>query len=345
MVYKWSIFLLCSLTSLYGDIDSNTSTQYSYIDITHAMISDQFEHLSKSIDTTLSSNFEKPYSSKIDKVRAKSASLDSFFQTNKFINQTDETFVRINLKSFFYSKEKEDFKVKVRAHIPLSRTKKHYNLFFEDITQDNVKTTLKDNLETSSPSIGLNYFAAETYGIKSKYSVGTSGIKPFLRARYNLNFQTKNWIIELIQQFKYSSDKKFEEKSTIYFDKLLSSSELFRFLIFRGTQENENGMDYGTSLKYFFTLNKTTAISLKQSFFANTKYQHITSNHDLNIKHKTFSGVHDYETQFNLRKNIWKKWFYYELTPGVNFHKKHRYKANYSIYFSIDMYFGKLYKK
>ncbi len=343
MFYKYTILFLFS--SLYANLDLNTSSQYSYIDTTHAIISDELESLSKSMDTALSSNFEKSNISKIDKVRAKSASLDSFFHTSKFIDETDETFVRINFNSFFQSKGKANFKAKVRAHIPLSRTKKHYNLFFEDITQDNLKNALKENEKTSSLAIGFNFFAPKTYGIKSKYSIGTSGIKPFLRARYDLNFQTHNWIIEPIQQFKYSSNKKFEEKTTIYFNKLFSSSELFRFLLFRATQEKEKGMDYGTSVQYFLTLDETTVISLKQSLFGNTKYQDISYKDDFTKDYKIFSGIHNYYTSLSWRKNIWKKWFYYELSPGVNFHKQNDFKVNYSIFFSIDIYLGKIYKK
>ena len=40
------------------------------------------------------------------------------------------------------------------------------------------------------------------------------------------------------------------------------------------------------------------------------------------------------------RENIWKEWLFYELGPGVNYHKRYDYRPNYNISFGIDMFFG-----
>lgn len=346
MLLTYKIILLTSLyyLTLYADTNSPES---SYIDDTHNLLSDTVYSWSDSIDTTLSGSFSDSNLTKIEKTREKSNAIDSFFQTRKFIDETDQTFVRLNFNSFFQSKSNDNFKYKIRAHIPLSRTKKSYNLFIEDITQDNIKNTLSnENLnEGATPDIGINFFVPKTYGVNSKYSIGTSGVNPFIRARFNLNFKTDSWIIEPVQQFKYSSNHKFEEETNIYFDKLLSSSELLRFTIYRATQEEENGMDYAFIAQYYTTLKQHAAISISQSFSGNTQYQDITYNSDMSESTSTYKGINTYFTSLNWRQNVWKKWFYYEVTPGVSFSKQYDYEANYSVRFSIDMYFGKLYKK
>lgn len=344
--HKLIILLLITTTHLYANQNNNEN---SYLDDTHSVISDTVHDWSHYIDKKLSGYSDANISKntqRINKTKAKSNSLDSFFHTKKFIDATQETFVRMNFNSFIQSKDKESFKYKIRAHIPLSRTKKSYNLFIEDITQENVKNSLTNNdNEVETPDIGINFFSPRTYGVNSKYSIGTSGINPFVRARFNLNYQTKTWVIQPVQLFKYSSNEKFEEETNIYFDKLLSSSELLRHILYRGTQEKRKGMDYGLIIQYFKSLKNDTAIQISQSFSGNTKYQSPTNNLDEVENMNTFKGIHDYYTGINWRQNIWKKWFYYEITPGVNFHRQYDYKANYSIRLSIDMYFGKLFKK
>ncbi len=347
--YKFIFLLLLTYLHLNADTNATKNLENSYLDHTHNIISDTLHDWSDYLDKKLSSHSDAnntQNSPRINQTKAKAKSIDSFFQTRKFIDSTEETFVRINFNSFFQSRAKESFKYKIRAHIPLSRTKKSYNLFLEDITQDNLKSTLANQgSDATSPDIGINYFAPDTYGINSKYSIGTSGINPFVRARFNLSYKTDNWIIQPVQLFKYSSNKKFEEETNIYFDKLLSNSELIRFTLYRATQEKERGMDYALVIEYFKSLKNKSAFGITQSFSGNTKYQDIPYNSNVTGNTEIFEGVNNYYTSIHWRQNIWKKWFYYELTPGVNFHRKRDYQPNYSILLSVDMYFGKFFKK
>ena len=346
MSFIVKIILLSSFSyaCIYAD---DSIYEDSYIDDTHNVLSDTVSDLSTSIDNMFSNTFSDSNTTSNNKITKKADSLDSFFQTKKFIEETDETFVLINFNSIFQSNGTHDFKYKIRAHVPLSRTKKNYNLFIEDITQDTVQNVLSNETlhDSSTPDIGINFFSPTTYGINSKYSIGTSGINPFVRARFNLNFKTKKWNIEPVQQFKYSTKHGFEEETNIYFDNLLSNSELLRYTVYRGTNENTEGMNYSFSASYVKTISQKTAVSISQVFFGNTKYQHITYNPNMTTNSTTFKGISSYFTSVNFRQNIWKKWFYYSLSPGVGFNRANEYKANYSMLFSIDMYFGKLYKK
>jgi len=207
---------------------------------------------------------------------------------------------------------------------------------------DNAKNILKDDLEEDRlvPDIGVHYFAAETYGVESRYSLGFGGIHPFISARYNIPIKTNEWQINPVQLFKYSTKDEFEEETNIYFDKQLEELSLFRIQLHRKTQSKIDGMDYGLLLQYYWNPKKDTGLRLSQSFLGNTKYQYIVDGSVEPAHTETYSGVNNYVTSFSWRENIWRKWFYYEVRPGVNFEKQYDYEPNYTIRLFLDFYFG-----
>lgn len=362
MVNHRGIILLALLSSLsYANRDTcfveRNSTaesgqgQFNYIDETHASLSSSVLEWSETIDMTIGEwlghkdgncthcNAE---TADIDQTSLKSQvrSADAFFQNRKYLNETDDVFIRVRTGGFFQSKGSEDYEVKLRAQIPFSRCKKHFNIFINDMTIDNVNNILKKD-EKDTPNIGVNYFAPQRYGIKSRYALGFSGIDPFVSARYNMPFQTGNWLIDPVQFFQYSLDDKFEEETNIYFDRQFKEMSLFRMQLHRKTQENIDGMDYGLSVQYYWSLKEKIGLGFSQSFFGNTKYPYTVEGDDAMPKVKTYGGIHNYLTEFTWRENIWRKWFYFEVRPSVNFHKQYDYKPNYAVRVFFDFYFGK----
>ena len=267
--------------------------------------------------------------------RIKSA--DAFFQNNKYLDETENNYVRIRLESFFQSKESSDFDLTLRAQMPFRKSKKHLKIFVENINVDNARDILQDDDKENSPDIGVSYFAPDTYGINARYSLGLSGIEPFVKARYNMPIKTDKWLIDLVQQFQYSSDDKFEEETNIYFDKEVGKKSLLRIQLYRSSQEDVDGMNYALSLRYYESLKKHTGFGFGQTFVGNTEYQYTDDNGQTN----TFAGINDYITSVSFRKNIWRKWFFYEVRPSVSFHKQYDYEANYRIRVFFDIYLGK----
>lgn len=66
--------------------------------------------------------------------------IDQFFKNDKYIDETEVSFLRIRLGSAFQSKESADFSYKIRAQIPLSRTKRSFQLFIDDVEENYFET-------------------------------------------------------------------------------------------------------------------------------------------------------------------------------------------------------------
>lgn len=272
-----------------------------------------------------------------DKVNA----VDQFFQNEKYLNETDNTYIRIRIQSYLQTKGSNDFDLKLRAQIPFSRSKKNLRIFVDDLTVDNADNTLQDvSNDDDTPDIGIHYYAP-IRKIKSRYSIGLSGINPFVKARYNMPVRVNEWLVDTVQLFEYSTDDKFEEETNIYFDRSWSDDSLVRIQLHRSTHEETDGMDYLLSAQYFKATKKDAGYGIAQSFYGNTKYKYTVDNGAVIPETETYGGINSYVTTFSWRENIWRKWFYYEIRPSVSFEKQYDYEPNYRALVFLDFYFGK----
>ena len=305
------------------------------IDETHQNISNKVISASEYIDNALYSLFEED--NQIDYIKKDVQSIDSFYKNEKFIDETAESFLRIRVQSNHQKLDETSFDVKLRAYLSLSKTRQNIKLFIEDVNQDNYKDLPFKNstANDASMAVGISYFTLSYYNIDSKYSLGIRGLSPYIKVRYKKTFAYNGWEIEPTQSFTYSTKTNFKEETRVYFDKKLDKQNLFRVDVARSSESNQAGMQYSLALEYFYQPKKNKGINITQSFLGDTKYNYLE-----NGQEKTYNGIYTYSTDISWRESIWKKWFFYEIKPGVDFQKVHNYKVNYKILFLTDFYFG-----
>jgi len=345
------IILILILNNSYSDSTVETKTNPDYIDeqynvISHTVIK-WFDSIDKNFtnwvfDLTTDENTKEKHAVNQDQVGEDS--IDSFFQNEKFLEESDDAYILLRVSSFFASREGEKFKPKARAQIPLRQTRKRLKLFVEDFNRDNAKDILTDNdqIQETAPKIGIHLFSSKSQSITSKYSLGIRGVYPFARARYSKEIPVNEWLIEPVQSFVYSTKDKFEEKTDIYFDRQLIDKSLFRIQLHRQTKSKTDGMDYSLGFSYHKFLKDKVGLRFSQLFWGNTEYTYtLNKATDPVTKSEPYSGISNYVTSISWRQNIWKKWFFFEVQPSVSFHKQYDYKPNYSLNIDLEFYFGK----
>ncbi len=341
-IKQLSIFLL-TVVLLFGNSGTENNTEYNYIDETHEAVSKSILQSSTYIDNTLGSFIgdidgfvDQEESNQLETLSTDMQEMDSFYKNEKFMEDTDKSFVRVRATSKIQSIEKDDNNINIKARLSFYKSRKNIKLFIEEDDNDGKEIDgLSD--ENSKINVGLSYLTPEYYSITSRYKLGVSGFDPYVSARYKFKYETNGWLIEPVQTFKYEiKDKEFKEETEIYFDTKLDESKLFRIKLSRGTKSNDDGMDYGTSLIYYHSINSATVFNISQSFFGNTEYEYT----DEDNQTVSYHGINTYSTNISWRQSIWKKWFFYEISPGVDFRKSNDYKANYKITLLVDFYFG-----
>jgi len=343
MAMKQFGILLLTCVLLFGDSSAEDGTAYSYIDDAHEVLSENILQSSKYIDDTLSgwvsgvdSIIEHKDNNQSNILSREVQKIDSFYKNEKFMEDTDKSFIRIRATSKVQSMGEDDNNINIKARLSLYKSRKNIKLFIEEEDADDKDIDgVPDG--NSKIYIGLSYLTPEYYSITSKYKLGFSGFNPYVSARYKIKYEINGWLIEPVQKFKYKiKDKEFKEETDIYFDTKLDKSRLFRIKLSRGTKSNDDGMDYGAALIYYYLTGKKASLNVSQSFSGNTKYKY----EDKNDQTISYHGINTYSTNVSWRHSVWKKWFFYEIKPGVDFSKVNDYKANYKVVFLTDFYFG-----
>lgn len=339
-------FLLCILSAfdLFADTNATAQTFGQYLDKKQEIFSKKVTNLFDGIDQGISGWFwsedDEMYCDEkekrlVDEFFEQQSSIDEFFKSDKYIDETEASFLRIRLGSVFQSKESAAFSYKIRAQIPLSRTKKSFQLFIDDVQENYFDTAASTETTEKSTQVGVNYFAPTYKEIKSKYSIGMSSLVAYARARYSMDFKIDEWLIQPSQQFKYSLESDWSEETNIYFDRNLYKNSIFRTTLHRKTQSHVDGFDYALALSYYLTLSNKKGFSFTQQFWGNTKYV-------CDVAPEQYNGISDYSSFASWRQNIFRKWIAYEVQPGVSFHRQYNYEPNYVLRFYVDFYFGNI---
>ncbi|WP_456450294.1 hypothetical protein [Hydrogenimonas sp.] len=319
------------------------------VDRLHGYLSDTVVDLSESLDTTLAGALgekenEEAKKRAMQKERERS---DAFFQTRRYLNETARTYVRLRASASLQSLGDDATHFNVRAHLPLNRVRRRLRLFVEDVNEENADNLVKRTDETgttdtgrpvdTSPKFGLNYFAPRAFGIRSKYSLGLSGLHPYVRARYSYFHQAGRWMIEPVQTLQYSEKYDFSEHTSLYFDTEPAPDTLFRIQFDRGTQAHEKGMYYGAGVGYYWTLSRHTGMRLVQTFRGDTGYEYTPEGEN---ETRRFKGIYSYTTAFGYRRSFWRPWLFVEVIPAVNFSRTRDYDPNYTVTVLVDMFIG-----
>lgn len=305
-----------------------------YIDEKHKQFSNYVVKVFDDIDSSISRWVQDSDDNETGEDEA-ITNIDKFFKDEKFIEETERSFLRIRLGAEFQSKDDEDYNYKIRAQIPLNRTKKSFQLFIEDV--ENSYSAPETPIETkdTSTAVGINFFAPIYKDIKSKYSIGISSLTPYAKARYSKDFKVDDWVIQPTQQFKYSLKSEWSEETNLYFNRALDERSLFRTTLHRKTQSHVDGFDYAVIFSYYLTLSSKKGFSISQQFWGNSKYK-------CAVAPQEYNGISNYSTSLSWRQNIFKQWISLELGPGISFHRQYEYEPNYLFMFNVDFYFGNI---
>ncbi|MDD3475938.1 MAG: hypothetical protein PHI38_03635 [Sulfurimonas sp.] len=337
MMKQYFIALILYLSLSINLIAENNTTQHTfnkYVDESHKEFSNYVVDFFSGVDNSISYWVKDTDNNETIENQTLS-SVDEFFKDKKFIEDLESSFIRLRLGTTLQSKESIDFNYKIRAQIPLSRTKKSFQLFISDIEDNHIDTDVLALKKNTSTQVGVNYFAPIYKDIKSKYSIGISSLTPYAKARYSKDFKANKWLIQPTQQFKYSFKSDWSEETNIYFDRALDERSLFRTTLHRSTQAHVDGFDYALSFSYYLTPSHKKGFAVSQLFWGNSKYS-------CEIHPEQYSGISNYATQFSWRQNIFRKWITYEIQPIVSFHREYNYEPNYILQFNLDFYFGNI---
>lgn len=320
-------FLIHTLLCLNFLFASNLST----LDAVHSKISQETEHFLHGIDIYIANFLDNISNSSLEHNsynNSDSYTMDVLFQNEKFRNETKDSFLLFSNDYTLNSLEKSEFNTAIRGKIALNESNERTKLFFMG---KNKSQHLNHGDE--KPEIGISYLSHIRDDLDIQYSLGLRSFNPHIGTRLSYTHKTTNWIITPEQYVEYSIKDEFKERTTLYLDKARPNNALFRLRLERSTESKNRGMSYNGTIYYFLTPKENTGIYFMQGFYGNTSYK--------NSENRYFRSINNYLTAISFRQNIFKKWFFYEISPAINFAEANDFEANYSLYLRFDIFFGK----
>lgn len=309
---------------------------------------------SSNLDKKLADNFGAeenasaplPYSdTKIDKEREKetyrtSVGLDEFFKEGTYLDTTNRSYIKLSGGYEFDKRGGPSTFYSISARIKLPKTQEKLQLYIGDDTQDKTKLSSGQyGTNNGNGGVGLKYFIPSFFSrLYSSASIGVTRIdNPYANARFEYPVFAGDWLLKPTQNFKLSRDNKFEEWTSLYFDRKLADQELVRLLLQRSTKTDAVGMNYLSQLSYMDTVsngsgfNHYVAMNGRTKELTGTVYENGATPKE---------GVYEYALGTVWRQKLFRDYLFYQLQPIVSFHEQYDYKANYIFRMSVDLYFG-----
>ena len=160
---------------LFAESSRTTQTFQEYIDEKQKVLSNKVINLFDSIDRGISRSIGSADNEKYCEDMEQKAvndffqdknSVDEFFKNDKYTSETEKSYLRVSIGAAFESKNSTSFIHKVRAQVPLSRTKESFKLFIDDVTLAEIIWVLKSvYLQKSKEISALLYPIIEHDGI------------------------------------------------------------------------------------------------------------------------------------------------------------------------------------
>ncbi|WP_457595793.1 hypothetical protein, partial [Hydrogenimonas sp.] len=295
----WWLALLAALGARADGTAADANA--TYIDRLHDSLSSTLTSWSDTLDEALAKALggegERGRDANGTSLQRERRDTDTFFQTRKYLAETSGTYIRVRGAASLSSLSRDETRLSVRLHLPLSKVRRRLRFFVEDLDDRNAGDLFRRTpsaqqaatLGDTEPKFGLNYFAPRAFGIYSKYSLGFSGLHPYVRGRYGRVFEAGAWIVEPVETLQYSEKYDFSESTDLYVDTEPRAGELFRIRLYRGTRAHRDGMVYGAGVSYAWRFSRHTGVRLVQSFAGDTDYTYTPPGENSSRK---FSGIH-----------------------------------------------------
>ena len=157
---KIILLFLCSLSCAQ---DNNATLQNnSYIDQAHRILSDRTESIATAIDDFIANRINTLLHQPKNQATHDPGKADTLFQSEKFLDETWKSFIKLSTNGQYNSKDSNDFSETISASLALNRSNQRFKLFINNLSSDqtNSLTEKADNTQ-SKTEIGLSIILSD----------------------------------------------------------------------------------------------------------------------------------------------------------------------------------------
>lgn len=267
---------------------------------------------------------------------ALSRGIDSFFGDETSLNEGNDSQALVTLSHTISETTKPELLAKVRIKLRLPRTKNKLNLVVDNISDnfrnDQVAESQVDRVSEENQENDLTTALRYSVIADEKWDVNTNaGIKikipldPFLSLRARRNFYYNEWKLGLTQNIFWFNSLGLGEVSRADLEHPILQNALFRFSNSASWLKEEDFFRFNHNLTLYQPLTPRSAFSLSAGISS-------LSEPEIHIESYSLSAA--------FRLNILRRWFFFEVIPGITYPEERNFSSVYSVIFKFESAFG-----
>ena len=246
--------------------------------------------------------------------------IDSFFAEERSQHFVNKSQIRLFVDTEFRESTEPVSTPDMRIKLVLPRTQKRLQLIIEsdkeedkDDDQEIQSLSSSSDKKKDNTKAGIEYFLPNP---KIKTSLGSGilfrEITPlvFARLRMRKRIKYKSWLIKPEQELMWISSDGYSTKTSLDFDKRLNNEYLFRVANDIKWNDKEYDVDFRNGPSLYQKISKKIGLSYN--------FRVISSDAPV-------LAVNNYSFSVNYRQLLYKKWFFWTVSPALNFPRENNF--------------------
>lgn len=246
---------------------------------------------------------------------------DSFFVDQRIAKDTRAgTMVRWDNDFIWLEGEGFSYVPNISARLYLPKTSKKFKIVFESDTTDTIKDLFPDN-QSQQPknALGLSYDVS----VKTRSSINIKAtFRPSLEARYRYIYPFTQQTLWRFTQKVYQQKMVTGEITYFDIDHSFNEKFLLRWANFAKLDTDVEGLEMGTGFTLYHYISPSQALNYRAGISAKNKPSHYIDNTHLGLTY---------------RHNILRSWFFYELSPEINWPKNDLQEKSKDVSFTLRL--------
>ena len=245
---------------------------------------------------------------------------DSFFGDDRSLEEDDSrTYARWRNDFVWNESDRIAFHTQVKAKVRLPNLNKRFKLFIASEHDDDFDSPIDGNTteqgstqneedhDLSDSTLGLQYDIKSKARYSTSFRIGLKTrfpIQPHSSFRYRFTKPLSNdYLFRFTETLFWRKWEGFGETSRFDLEKLVSPSTLSRTSLSKTFSETSSGIDWDASTGIFYRVSDRAGLSLDLVTSGSTRPNSVITNYGIVMKY---------------RRNIFRKWFFFEVIPKLN---------------------------
>jgi hypothetical protein len=266
-----------------------------------------------------------------------SKAIDGFFAGDRVLEESVGSYGCMSANVFYKEGGDTDTYSDFCLKIDLPSTKKRWKLVITSDEEDEEERSLPQGAATlpaaepqdTGALAGFRYIAREEILRHINFDIGVKAktpVDPFARARFRRVWLPKPWLYRLTESIYWFKSTEGGVLSRVDVERAFAHDVYTRLTTEADFRDAENRFHLRQTIGIYRRVGKGKALNLEWQLYATTD--------NPNTK------VQYYAYRARYRFNVWRDWFFVEISPQILYQREHDFHARAGILFSAEAVFG-----